>query len=253
MSKLRCALGLFLFSGLISVNVMAGSVTFLLQDSQPKYFLDNPKMLGLCGDIYQSLQKQLTARGVDSRIDAHFLPIKRILNKVELEAGRVFCGSGRNAAREKRFSFAKVPVYRVSNVVVAHAADSVTPASLDDIKKNRDTVGALYGTSSARYLKEQLGEAFVNDSFSDLKTPLRLIGTSPSRLRYFYYHDLGLNYLVMKYDYPLRVVSTKFRTVPQWLIYSDKTSPEIKQAIEDSLRELKTSGELDQIVKQYIY
>lgn len=237
---------------LISGSAWAQSVTFLVQDSQPKYFLNNPEQKGLCGDIYQVLKTKLAERQIESEVKQHYLPIKRILAMVEQEASHVFCGSGRNEAREKRFTFAKVPVYHVSNVLAAHASDKFEPQSFNDVIKNGNAVGALFGTSSARYLKQQI-PGLVNDSFKDLQTPLKLIATPPYRLRYFYYHDLGLNYLVKSTGLSLKVVPTKFRTVPQWLIYSSHTDQATAEAIESSLQEMEQTGELEQIVSQYIY
>lgn len=248
MSSLTCGVA----AALISAGALAQPVTFLMQDSQPKYFLDNAEQKGLCGDIYHALQVKLKERQVESEIQQHYLPIKRILATVEQDAGHVFCGSGRNEAREKRFTFAQVPVYHVSNVLAAHVSDKFEPQSFNDVIKNGNPVGALFGTSSARYLKQQL-PGLVNDSFKDLNTPLKLIATPPYRLRYFYYHDLGLNYLVKTMDLPLKVISTKFRTVPQWLIYSNHTDKATAEAIELSLRDMEQSGELARIVSQYIY
>lgn len=239
-------------SVLTSVSAWAQPVTFLVQDSQPKYFLNDPQQKGLCGDIYQALKAKLAERQVVSDVQQHYLPIKRILAMVEQEAGHVFCGSGRNEAREKRFTFAKVPVYHVSNVLAAHASDKFEPQSFNDVIKNGNAVGALFGTSSARYLKQQI-PGLVNDSFKDLHTPLKLIATPPYRLRYFYYHDLGLNYLVKSTGLSLKVVPTKFRTVPQWLIYSNHTDQATAEAIESSLQEMTQTGELGKIVGQYIY
>ena len=237
---------------LASSHSRAQAVTFLVQDSQPKYFLGDPEQKGLCGDIYQVLQARLAEKQIESQVQKNYLPIKRILVTVEQNAGHVFCGSGRNEAREKRFHFAKLPVYHVSNVLAAHVADKFEPQSFNDVIKNGNPVGALFGTSSARYLKQQI-PGLVNDSFKDLHTPLKLIAQPPYRLRYFYYHDLGLNHLVKSTGLPLKVVSTKFRTVPQWLIYSHKTDASTADAIESSLREMEQSGELKQIVDQYIY
>lgn len=237
----------------LSDTALSNTVTFLVQDSQPKYFLGDTKEQGLCGDIYHALQARLSQQGIESTRLDYYLPIKRILMMVEQNPAHVFCGSGRNEAREKRFIFAKTPVYHVSNVVAAHQSDLFNPKTLAEISEQGATVGALYGTSSARYLKAQLPEQQVNDSFNDLQTPLKLMAEFPDRLRYFYYHDLGLNYLVKSTGLPLRVVPTKFRTVPQWLIYSRNTDPMTAQAIEKALRELEETGELAAIVQRYIY
>lgn len=245
---------LLLFTFFVTLERLAAAdISFLQQNSQPKYFLNSPDSPGLCGELYRSIIRELDKRAISSAVDNHYLPIKRILSQVETIPGTVFCGAGRNAEREKRFHYIRTPLYQVSNVVVTHSDDLHDPKSFEEIIAARDSVGALYGTSSARFLQKKIGATLVNDSFNDLESPLKLIGTSPHRLRYFYYHDLGLNYLVKVSPYPLRVVKTKFRTVPQWLIVSSKT-PEFQLiALEEILASMEQSGELAQIVGRYIY
>lgn len=233
------------------------TVNMLMQDSQPKYFLPTenhsqdttetqPK--GLCVEIYQALAKHLAERQIKTNLAFKFLPIKRILKRVEEKPDAIFCGAGRNAKREKRFIYSETVVYHVSNVVAAHQDSKVEITSFTDIKNQQLTVGAMYGTSSADFVKKQTGVP-VNDSFLTLKTGLHAV--AHKRIPLFYYHDLGLNYLIKDWKLPLKVVPHKFRTVPQWVIYSKRIDPGLLKHIEQSLKAMESEGTIKDIWTRY--
>lgn len=237
---------------LLSQMARAADVVFLAQDSQPKYLLHNGQIGGLCGDIYRALEAKLYARGLSVDLPTYYLPIKRIFKHIEEDGSHVFCGANYSKERANRVQFAKQPVYDVNYVLAAHLEETATPKSFQEVLDDNGVVGALYGTHSSRYLKSQL-EGRVNDSFSDLDAGLKLLDMAPDRLRYFYYHDLGLNYAIKTQNLSLKVLKTKFKTNSQWLIYSKHLAPEIAAALEESLNELERSGALARIVTHYIY
>ena len=241
-----------LLISLHSLSTKAETLTFLVQNSQPKYFLDQGEKLGLCGEIYFQLSKKLQQYDIDSTVLPHYMPLRRIFSMVEAGPSYVFCGSSRTAAREKRFGFINIPLYLISYVLLAHKDEEVDPASFAELKATEGIIGTLFGTRSAQGLKDQLGQQ-VNDSFQELDTPLRMMSAPPYRLRYFYYHDLGLNYLAKESGLPLKVLSNRFKTHHQWLIHSKDLKSETIEALSTIMAEMETSGELDKIVKKYIY
>jgi len=160
-----------------------------------------------------------------------------------------FCGVGRNEIREKEYIYSIRPLYHISNVVAMHRSDLFIPQSFDDIRTSGIKVATFLGTTSAAYLKMQPG-IYVNDSFTDLMTGLRLVANE-DRHRMFFYHDLGLVYLLQKSELPLHVVNTKFRTVSHWMLYSRKKSVETIQYMEEALLDVELSGELNEIRSRY--
>jgi len=241
-----------LMISMFSLNAEAESLTLLVQNSQPKYFLDQGEKLGLCGEIYFQLSKKLKKHGIDSSVLPHYVPIKRIFSMVESGPGYVFCGSSRTDARKKRFDFIDTPLYLISYVLLAHKEERISPTTFEELKASGGTVGVLFGTRSAQSLKEKLGNQ-VNDNFQEFDTPLRMMSTAPYRLRYFYYHDLGLNYIAKESGLPLKVLNNRFKTRAQWLIHSKDLKPETVKALSQIMKEMEKSGELDAIVQKYIY
>ena len=221
---------------------------FLKQNSKPKYFDSNHE--GLCGEIYAALGSQLSSKQLVVEIDPENYPIKRILKLLELGKAQVFCGAGRNEKREKLFWYSSLPVYSVANVVAAREFDDEVPFGFNDIAESGAIVGALFGTSSAAWLKTHEGVR-VNDKFHSLEQALAALARGED-LRYFYYHDLGLNYLTRTMALPLKVLPTKFRTTPQWLLYSRETSEELVAELDQALAALHESGRLKAIQQRYL-
>lgn len=223
------------------------SVKAAYQNSQPKYFANQPEK-GLCGDIYASLAKRVKDQGIDLIEDQIEYPIKRILSNLDFNRQGIFCGAGRNKEREERFIYSSVPVYHVSNIVIARKDDPYDPQSIDGLTGVDLKVGAYFGTSSARFLMGHEGVR-VLDHFTSLQTALEDV--AKGGIRYFYYHDLGLLYLLRNSDLPLRAVPTKFRTVPQWIIYSKKLEPEVIRILDEAVIDMVKSGEIEKIWDNY--
>lgn len=224
-------------------------IRFSVQNSEPKYLLEGQRISGLCGEIYSALAKQLSQKKIVTSLPSKASPIREILS--DLKAGRsdAFCGAGRNDKREKEYVYSVRPVYDVSNVIVARQNDLFEPKSFGDLRKTKVEVSTFLGTTSAEYLKMQSGIR-VNDSFTDVKDALASIAQH-ERYRFFFYHDLGLVYLVRESRLPLRVLPTKFRVYSHWMLYSRKTNPYIIEAIEDALLQIEISGELKRIQRRY--
>ena len=223
----------------------AGEIIFLRQNSEPKYFEDPQTRKGLCDEIYMGLKSRLAKKALRVKIDHDRLPIKRILSRLELGTGHVFCGSGRNKKREEKFIFSKKAVYSVSNKVAAHKSENFDPRNLQELARSEKVVGVLFGTSSATFLKSVDGVAVYNKIY-EIDQGLRLLNQNKV-IRFFYYHDLGLNYYVKKKFPDLRVMSHKFRTVPQWLAISRSLKKADVMSINEALDDLYKSGEIDRI------
>ena len=248
-STLFLLIGFTIHQGALATpNTQLEPVVMLMQDSQPKYFLPEDPRKGLCVEIYQELIERLSNQAIEASITPTYLPIKRVLRGVELNSSHIFCGAGRNAKREKRFIYSETAVYHVSNVVASHDSSAYEIESFDSISNQQLVVGALFGTSSATFVKKHQGVQ-VNDSFLDLKTGLNAVANK--RVELFYYHDLGLNFLIKDWDLPLKVVPHKFRTVPQWIIYSKSIHPTTHEKIENALKAMEQEGFLKEVWSRY--
>lgn len=240
----------FLLLFAVALPAQAGErVLALFQDSHPKYFLDNPIGQGICGDIYLRLAQRLSEKDIHLELSTHFTPIKRILALIERGEAGMYCGAGRNKAREAKFAYSAEPVYPVANVLVARADDAHVPASFDALAASGDMIGGYYGTSSTTFLMKQPGIK-VDDRFVSLEEGLQAV-VDGRRIRYFFYHDMGLYYLVKTLGQPLQVLPTKFRSYSHWMIYSRKLAAPLRGKIDAQLAAMKEAGEIDEILRRY--
>lgn len=231
-------------------NESKPDLVFLKQNSQPKYFDENDR--GLCGEIYQHLSQRLTQLGLRVEIAAPTFPIKRILKMLESGQAHVFCGAGRNAKREAIFDYSEVAIYSVANVVAARENETYVPSGFPDLIESQAIVGALFGTSSAAWLQSHEGVR-VNDRFHTLEEALNKLAVMGSNeMQFFYYHDLGLNYLTKKMGLPLKVMPTKFRTTPQWVLYSRTIPLAERLTLDNVLKEMESDGTLATIQAKYL-
>ena len=200
---------------------MNAELIFLKQNSSPKYFSNDESKEGICELIYKEVASRLKKQTVNVSIDPILYPIKRILAMIKSGEGQVFCGAGRNKKREALYFYSKNPVYQPSNVLVMHQDDSYIAKDYADLQSKEAIIGAFYGASSTTFLKTFEGLR-VADHFDEVKDGLSAVANKI--IPYFYYHDLGLTYLVNQSNLPIKLMPTKFRTYQHWLLYSKTLS-----------------------------
>jgi len=240
-------ISILLFLFIFSVPTYA-ELVFLKQNSAPKYFDGDAKNQGLCDLIYGEMKTRLTTEGEAVHINPTFFPIKRILAMTASGEGHVYCGAGRNKKREALFHYSKYPVYRPSNVLVMHQDDQFVAKNYADLQKTDAIIGAFFGASSTTYLKSFDG-IHVADHFSELEDGLNAV--AKKTIPYFYYHDLGLTYLVKRSKLPIKLMPTKFRTYEHWLLYSHTLSPQQIKQLDATLKSMIDDGKLEEFKARF--
>ena len=225
---------------------IAADVIFLKQNSEPKYLPDNS---GLCDQIYQQLERRLIKKDISIVVDPQFYPVKRLMKMLETDQGHVFCGAGVTEERKLTFHYSELSLYQVSNVILSHADETEIPTSFAEIADKEMVIGSFYGTSSSAWLKQQ-PRVLVSDNYVSLDQVVQMVAHEKG-LKYFFYHDLGLNYYVRISGEPLRVLPTKYRTIPQKMLYSRELPTDIRQEIEKALNDMVEEGVLADIQRQF--
>lgn len=237
----------FVFLCAVGSAAYSADITFVKQNSEPKYLPDDS---GLCDQVYSQLINELKQDGLQGSVDAQFYPIKRILKMLDADQADVFCGAGSNDERRQRYVYSDLPVYAVSNVIMSHKNETTRPESFENIIELGLVVGSFYGTTSSAWLKSNIGN-LISDNHHSLDNVASMMADQ-RRLRYFYYHDLGLNHYVAKNGLPLKVWPTKYRTVDQWLLINPNLEAEKITAINRALKAIHESGALTSIHNQYL-
>lgn len=220
-------------------GVQAATLKALMQDSQPKYFLTESGEQGLCNEIYRALSQRLVEHDITLEVSPGFIPIKRILHMVETGQANLFCGAGRNARREALFHYLPTPVYQVSNVLLGHRNEQLAPADYDELVTLSPSIAVISGTSSAAFLHKKGASGLVE--FHDIGKAISSVALN-DRIRFFYYHDLGLNYALRNSELPIQVMPVRYRTVPQWLLVSRETPEPLRDIMAEVLAAMAQDG-----------
>lgn len=234
---------------MLALTVAAAEVVLLKQNSEPKYLANGQ---GLCDQLYAAISERLQADGgYQPRIDPAFYPVKRIMKMLEEGQGTLFCGAEATAERDKTFRYAAVPAYTITNVIATGSQQPERPLTLADIKAGKIVIAALYGTSSAAWLKAQLGSELVFDQIYSVEQGVELVANH-SQPGYFFYHDLALNHFAAQHPGEVKILPTVYRTLPQWLLLSPHADDKLVQRLDAIMAELAASGRLAQIQDQFL-
>lgn len=230
--------------------VVAAEVVLLKQNSEPKYLANGQ---GLCDQLYAAISEQLQRDGsYQLRVDPAFYPVKRIMKMLEEGQGSLFCGAEATAERDSLFRYSALPAYTITNVIATGSQQPNQPLTFDQIKARKIVVAALYGTSSAAWLKTQIGSELVFDQIYSVDQGVELLAHQQQQ-RYFFYHDLALNHFARQHPGEVTILPTVYRSLPQWLLFGPHADGELVQRVDAIMAELAASGRLAQIQGQFLH
>ena len=235
----------------ISIPALAIDLKTAAQQSAPKYMtLDSGEIGGVCVDIMQALEmadSELNFLGYRS-----FLPFKRLQRQLELGKLDVFFGFKRTPKREQMFTFIDTPLYQVNYVIAVRNDDPVELESLEDLKaqENDGALATVKGSAAGRFLDEV--ESLP--ARSDVSTPTQLLKIlRAGRIRYAFYHDLGLQDIIEREDIgdDLRILPVSFSTYYHHVAFSRDVPAATIARVSAALNAIIASGKLAQIQRKY--
>lgn len=241
----------FLFLLMYPAASSHAELILLKQNSPPKYMPHSrggQHQAGLCDVIYQSMQLRLEKAGRTISIDPERYPIKRVLAMLASGKGHVFCGANRDDAREKTLIYSTKPLFTVHYVVMKHASNPYEATSLKELQDQNALMGAYFGTHTANYL-ETLPGIRVADHYKSLDEALNAVATKA--IPYFFYHDLGLDFMIQQSKLPVTLMRTRFLTLEQWMLYSPTLSAQDVDLLNRTIDSLHDDGTLETLRRQY--
>jgi ABC-type amino acid transport substrate-binding protein len=140
----------------VSSSAMAGidALRIDFQDTQPKYnFNASGEPAGLCYQLLELISKN---SGLKFNYPKSYTPQKRLYSNIERGTTDIHCGLKKSVEREKVMNFSD-PLYNVAYMVLARKEDDIQINDIEDLKKMqpKDTVLAIFGTTSAAFLKKK--------------------------------------------------------------------------------------------------
>ena len=220
------------------------------RDSEPMFIVRDGKVSGVCPDIYAALgriDRDLKIRGVDRLLS---LPLaERGLADGSLD---INCSFGKSPQRDTYMRYLE-EVVRTSMVVAVRVDDPIVDVKdlqeLVRLSKQGDTIIVRRGTAFVERL-EKLGAVIDNQSTDNKVNLSKLI----NRRGRFYYN---IDYLMAaQLREPsaagkIRMLPTAFEPQVTYIAVSNKVPPSVDKRIQAAMAELRTTGELQQILTRY--
>lgn len=237
------------FVGLMNINLWATELKTEFRDVQPEFIkVNNGLFTGICVELMNLIQKDT---GIKFKYSKDFIPTKRIQSDLEKGIIDVHFGLRKTEDREKKYLFGE-SLYSVGYRVVVRKSDSIEIETLEDIKKlgAKGIVLSNFGTGTTDYLENQV-KLTVDDGGKT--TEANLIKLESNRGRFFIYYNLGLFYELQKSKLKnkIRILPKTFDSYEHYVVFYKKTSPEIIEKINNSIKKLKKTNEWKNIIDEY--
>lgn len=244
----RIVFFIFIF---ISFTISGLELKTEFQDSAPKYFSKDGKVVGICVDIIDELNKRLKANDIIIILkdkDNPFIPFKRLQTNLEVGDIDIFVGFAKDAKRADLYKFAKTPAYKVQS----------TFAKLKKNKNEYTNTESLAGKKIAYIAGSATGdqiskvENIIGDSTDNLETALQKL--VDGRTDYVFYHTLGMGYSIKELGFSDKITFTKkaFEEYAHYIAFSKKTPDNVIDTIEKVMLDMTKKGVIDRILKKYI-
>jgi len=216
----------------------------------PKYIItENGNVEGLCIEIMRALEK--TDPQIQFSLD-RFMPFSRVMDELRSGVIDVYIGGAWTEEREKIYIYLQPPIYDVDLIMAVRSDDTVDVDSFDEIRslEGDKTILSLFGTTSSKYILAQDGLKVDNDGKSLEENLDKLLYP---RARFFFYHDLSLNYIVKQdaYKDKVRLLPHSYKHHSHYIVFSPMTPKSKVMMVQAALTKISESGELAAIVKKY--
>lgn len=231
-------------TGAVAVELRTGA-----QDSDPKFFMKDGKMVGLCYDVLKAVENidpSIKFTGADI-----FLPFNRIETGVEEGSLDCFPGFIKNKEREALYRYIDIPIYMVRDVLVARKNDNVVINKLQDIKALKDNVILTpMGQAQSDTLKKEGYNVDDGGKNADANITKLLAG----RGRFIFQSEISIKVAIAKYGVQdkVRVLPLKINESGRYFAFSKKTPLETIEKVRKAIEKLRDSGKLSKIFDKYV-
>lgn len=227
------------------------------QDIIPKFIrLPDGRFTGISYDLMMMIQRR---SGIVFSFPDAPVPISRVVMNLERGETDVQIGLQKSVEREKTLVFGE-PLYSVKTVALMRANDTADFSSLDDLKRfgpGRGAVLTVWGTATAAILKSMHGLA-VDDSAKTVEDAIHKLAIGRGRV--LIYHNLSLVHVLKTSAYAerLKIVAVNYGNscllsdARQYVVFSNKTDPQIVRRINRAILESRADGELERITSKYL-
>lgn len=243
---------MILFYLLLSVSISQArniDELYLMSEEFPPYnYTENGEMKGTSIDLMDRILQKLHSK--QNKNDIHILPWARAYNYLLKKENTVLFAMTRTQSREKLFKWVG-PISTARNVLIARKARQIKISSVEDIQKY--TVGAVRNDAGAQLL---ISEAGIHEkAISLVSSAIQSIKMlSQDRIDLFAFDENVTAWLIKKNRLNPKEYETVFILQEgfHYFAFHQNTPDRIIENFQKALDEIKTQGEYDKILDQYL-
>lgn len=246
-----------IFLILMSINLFGNSDTLKtnLQDVPPKFFINNKNSIsGVSYEIMKLVEKSSKYK---FSFDKELIPISRVTHNLELGLSDIQFGLQKTVERGQKLIYGE-ELYKIEIVGLMKKTNPIIIKSISDLVKNNKKIRILtqYGTAIDSSLKKIPG-LNIDSGSKSLENSVEKLKLDRGEI--VIYHDLSINYLMNldKNKEEYKIVTIDFeaykdlKEVGQFVVFSKKVPQNTINDINEIIKKLKKSREIDKIVKKY--
>lgn len=248
MKKIIIFIFIFIF---ISFAIFGLELKTEFQDSAPKYFTKEGKIIGICVDIIAELNKRLKPNDIIIILKDKsnpFIPFKRLQSDLEVGDIDIFVGFAKDEKRANLYKFIKTPAYMVQSTFAKLKKDKYEFTTKESLAGKK--IAFIAGSATGDQISKV--ENIIGDTSDNLEVALQKL--AEGRVDLVFYHTLGMGYSIKELGFSNKITFTKkaFEEYAHYIALSKKVPDNVIVTVEKVLQEMTKKGIIDKILKKYI-
>jgi glutamate/aspartate transport system substrate-binding protein len=220
-------------------------------NSAPKFVRHDSKVEGFCIDILRAIERE------DPELkfvgDQSSLPPRRIVAMLKSGNLDLACGMTRSDETERQLHVLRPALFGVTYLLAARVDDDVQIQNWDDVVKlgKNGVVLGVTGMSILHQIEEQHHLIVVASDASSVEANLHMLVAK--RGRFFFYREPGLKKAIRDsgLSNSIKVLPTVMIATDLYLVARKDLPTETAERLQNALRSLRQSGELDKILARW--
>ncbi|ODN30156.1 substrate-binding periplasmic protein [Fervidobacterium thailandense] len=240
MKKSALALFILLLAGLIFSQTILYTY---VQAVEPKYIVEKGIVKGVCGDIIEALNRELSKQKISIVYrDFNAKTNAQILEDLKKGKIQIFVGLGLNDERAKEYKYISVPLYSLNEALLVLKGNATRVFAKTNLR-----IGVIESTLTSRNVERLFpqGRTFTYKTMGEALNAL-----SKRSIDAILHTSLSLGYYASKFDNfeLVRLIAEKYY---HYILFSKDVPDRIVQAVESALKNIISRDEIKRILKLY--
>ncbi|MGB4263444.1 MAG: transporter substrate-binding domain-containing protein [Fervidobacterium sp.] len=241
---LKLSFWFFILNPTLSEPLFATVLYTYGQQAEPKYMLKDGKMAGVCDEIIQELNKELTKKDISISYRSSDLKTdSEIFSALKDGKIQVFVGLELDKERYKELKYVFTPIYSLKETILIRKGESKQV-----ITKNTVTIGIVRGSPSSK----DVAQVFRNYTFEEFGSISEAIASlDAKKIDAIYYDGISVGFYAVNFPNKYEKLSIETKKYYHYIAFNKNVSNELIRSIEEALRLLLERGTIDKVIERY--